>query len=65
MVTWNSQKHLEANSRRSAYLGVAQSLTARVAQVLVLGSIYQGAILVHIFEPRPCMGCFTGPVDFA
>ena len=35
-------------------MAVGQNERARVAQVLVLGSIYQGAILVHVFE-------FTSP----
>ena len=33
-------------------MGVVQNYRAG-AQVLVLGSIYQGAILVHRFEPHP------------
>ena len=36
-----------------SHLSVAQNLGARVTQVLVLGSIYQGAVLVHVFEPQP------------
>ena len=32
-------------------LGVAQN--SRVTQVLVFGSLWQGAILVHLFEPQP------------
>ena len=34
-------------------MGVAQNYRARVTKVLVFGSIYQGAILVHVFEPQP------------
>ena len=33
---------------------MAQNYRARVTQVLVFGSNYQGAILVHLFEPQPC-----------
>ena len=36
--------------------GCGSNLRARVTQVLVFGSIYQGAILVHVFEPQP-YGC--------
>ena len=36
-----------------AHMDVAQNLRARVMQVLVFGSIYQGAILVHVFGPQP------------
>ena len=32
---------------------MAQNPRARVTQVLVFGSIYQGAILVHVSEPQP------------
>ena len=43
------------------HLGVAQNLRARVTQVLGFGSIYQGAILVHVFEPQPFeFVCFRG-----
>ena len=35
--------------------GVAQNLRARVAQVLVFSSIYQGAMLVYVSEPQPCV----------
>ena len=31
-------------------LGVAQNSKARVSQVSVFGSIYQGAMLVHVLE---------------
>ena len=34
-------------------MGVAQNQRDRVTQVLVFGSIYQGANLVHPFEPQP------------
>ena len=34
-------------------LGVAQNITSGVTQVLVFGSICQGAILVHVFDPQP------------
>ena len=34
-------------------MGVAQNERPRVAQVLVFGSICQGAILVHLLEPQP------------
>ena len=34
-------------------LGVAQNSRARVTQILVFGYIYQGSILVHLFEPQP------------
>ena len=34
-------------------VGADQNSRARVTQVLV-GAIYQGAILVHVFEPPPC-----------
>ena len=37
-------------------VGVAQNERARVTQVLVFGSIYQGAILVHLFEPLSVQG---------
>ena len=33
---------------------MAQNQRLRVTQVLVFGSIHQGAILVHVFEPQPC-----------
>ena len=32
---------------------MAQNSRARVTQVLVFGSIYQGAVLVPLFEPQP------------
>lgn len=35
------------------HLGVAQNSRARVTRVLVSGSIYQGAILIRLFEPLP------------
>ena len=38
-------------------MGVAESLRVRVTQVLVVGSIYQGAILVHS-EPQSYPVCF-------
>ena len=34
-------------------MGVAQNSRATVTQVLVFGSIYQGAILAPLFEPQP------------
>ena len=34
-------------------LGVAHYQRARVSQVLVAGSVYQGAILVSFLEPQP------------
>ena len=34
-------------------MGVSQNARAGVTQVLVLGSIYQDASLVHTFEPQP------------
>ena len=34
------------------YLGVVQNSRARITQVLVFGAMYQGAILVHLFEPQ-------------
>ena len=34
-------------------MGVALNQGPRVTQVLVFGSICQGAILVHLFEPQP------------
>ena len=33
-------------------MGVAQNLRAKVTLVLVFGSIYKGAALVHVFEPQ-------------
>ena len=35
-------------------MGVAPNQRARVTQRLVFGSICQGAVLVHVFEPQPC-----------
>ena len=37
----------------AAHMGVAQKQRARVTQVLVFGSIYQGAILAPFSEPQP------------
>ena len=34
-------------------MGVAQISRARLTQVLVFGSIYQGAIMVNVFDPQP------------
>ena len=42
---------------RELDVGVAQNSKARVTQVLVFGSIYQGAILVHFCEPQPFEVC--------
>ena len=39
--------------RELKQVGVAQKYTARVARILVFGSIYPGAMLVHVFEPQP------------
>ena len=44
-------------------MGVAQNYKARDTRVLVFGSIYQGAMLVHVAEPRPNgkrLCCFPG-----
>ena len=38
------------------HVGVAQYLSAKVARVLVIDSIHQGAILGLVFEPRPFPG---------
>ena len=34
-------------------MGMAQNYRATVTLVLVVASIYQGAFLVHVFEPQP------------
>ena len=47
--TWKA----EPEASLDAPPGVAQNLRARVSQVLVFGSMHQGAILVHALEPQP------------
>ena len=37
---------------RTSYMSVAQNEKPRITQVLVFGSIYRRAILVHLFEPH-------------
>ena len=47
-LKWSKPKKCE--------VGVAQNQQnqrARLTQVIVFGSLYQGAILVHAFEPQP------------
>ena len=44
---------VSSSSRKTRKMGVAQNSRARFAQVLVVGSIYPGAVLVHLFEPLP------------
>ena len=44
---------------------VAQNERPRVTQVSVFGSIWQGAILVHLFEPQPHGKPFTHETRFA
>ena len=42
---------------------VAQNHRARVTQVLVSGSMNQGAILVHVFDPQPYLARHGRPAD--
>ena len=44
-----------------SHVSVAQNSRARITQVLVFGAMYQGAILVHLFEPQPCGFMFFFP----
>ena len=43
-----AQKEQRFQLAASPHLGVAQNSRARVAQAVVFGSMYKGAILVHV-----------------
>ena len=51
----------ELSMNTSTEIGVAQNETTGVTQVLVFGSICQGAILVHVCDPRPDVCSFKAP----
>ena len=48
----------------SNHFARGSELKSRVTQVLVFGPIYQGAMLVHVFEPQPfCRAHFASQVS--